>query len=369
MSEKSRMSVLLAAGGTGGHVMPALRVAQEGRAEGHRVVLVTDARGQGFVGEKTEGEVNVVRASGLASRHPGAVISMLYANAVGLWQSLRLMRRIRPQVVIGFGGYPSLPPVVAAILLRIPVVLHEQNARLGRANRVLRPFVRATGRVAPPLAGPKDHLVGLPLRDAVIEAASLPHPKTNRHGPFRILLFGGSQGANLLDTVVPEALSRLSEPMRARLDLVHQARPDNEAAVVEAYRAAGIAATVAPFFDDLPKQIARAHLVIARAGASTVAEISLIGRMAIFFPLKTSGGHDQAENIADLCARGGAIKLEGDAQTSERLLPCLAEVIEEPSLSLSYASKARATGIADASQRLLALALRVGKGSSNGEVV
>jgi len=356
--------VLLAAGGTGGHLFPAEALAAALATRGVAVELATDARAVGYGGKFPVRAVHMIPSA--TPRGPfgyaqaGAVISLGVAKAYGL------LGRLRPAAVVGFGGYPSIPAVLAAGLRRIPSVIHEQNGVMGRANRLLAPRVTAiatsfAGVVdADPALAAKATRTGNPLRPAVL-AAIAPYAPPEPNGPLRLLAFGGSQGARIMSDVVPPAVERLDPAVRARLSVVQQARPEDLERVRATYARLGVAAEVAPFFQDLPARIAAAHLVVSRSGASTVAELAALGRPAALVPLPHALDQDQLANARVLEAAGGAILLRQDVFTPERLDQEIAALAANPARLAAMASGARSAGAPDAADRLADLVMRVAK--------
>ena len=274
----------------------------------------------------------------------------------GTHKARRLVRAMRPRAAVGFGGYPTVPPVLAATQLKVPTILHEQNAVMGRANRFLARRVQAIAKgfdnlsIADAGVAAKARLIGNPVRPSVIEAAALPFPLST--GLLHLLVTGGSQGARVMSDVVPAAVALLDAGERARLAVVQQARGEDEARVGAAYAAMGLAAEVRPFFADLPMRIAAAHLVVARAGASTVSELAAIGRPAILVPFPHALDQDQAANAALLAATGAAIVVKQPAFTPEWLAAELRRALADPASLARRAEAARAAGITDAAERL-----------------
>ena len=276
------------------------------------------------------------------------------------------MRRARPLAVVGFGGYPTVPPMLAAAQYNIPTILHEQNAVMGRANRFLSARASAIATGFPDLTSfdlrLRDKLthVGNPLRPMVIEAAGLPTPGTD-DGVLRLLVTGGSQGARVMSDIVPQALALLATEARARLCVVQQARAEDIERVVAAYKAAGVQHEVAAFFKDLPLRIARSHLVIGRAGASTVSELAAIGRASILVPLPGSLDQDQAGNASVLAKPGSAdVVMQADF-TPQKLAGLLSEALDQPEVLTERGEAAKTVGVLDAADRLAALVMRVAK--------
>jgi UDP-N-acetylglucosamine--N-acetylmuramyl-(pentapeptide) pyrophosphoryl-undecaprenol N-acetylglucosamine transferase len=354
--------VVVAAGGTGGHLFPAeaLSVALIGR--GITVDLVTDERANrygAFPGRAT----HIVASATFAGRDPVSVLRTTARLGRGVMQASHLLGKLRPAAVIGFGGYPTIPPVLAAWLRRIPTVIHEQNAVLGRANRFLGPRVQAIatgfrGLFAdqPRLAAKATH-TGNPIRPAVVEAAAIPYPDTA--DAFRILAFGGSQGARVMADIVPAAIEFVPMAVRARLAVTQQARDEDVARVRAAYERMGVAAEVEPFFGDLPRRMASSHLVLARSGASTVAELAAIGRPAILVPLPHALDQDQRANAGMLDRVGGAIMMEQTRFTPDRVAAEIARLAADPAKLAAMAAAAQGQGILDAADRLADLVLRV----------
>jgi UDP-N-acetylglucosamine--N-acetylmuramyl-(pentapeptide) pyrophosphoryl-undecaprenol N-acetylglucosamine transferase len=281
------------------------------------------------------------------------------------------MRRIRPAAVVGFGGYPTLPPVLAATLRRIPTVIHVANAVMGRANRLLSSRVRAIATSFPdmtldPALAAKATFTGNPLRPRVIAAAAQPFAAPDAAGPFRLLVTGGSQGARVMADIVPPAVERLTAELRARLRIVQQARDEDEQRVAETYARLGVNAEVAPFFADLPARIAASHLIVSRSGASTVAEVAAIGRPAFLIPLPHALDQDQLANATALAKAGGALVLRQDTLTPDSLAAEIAALAADPARLAAMAAGAKSAGALDAAERLADLVLRVARLKSAG---
>jgi UDP-N-acetylglucosamine--N-acetylmuramyl-(pentapeptide) pyrophosphoryl-undecaprenol N-acetylglucosamine transferase len=355
--------VLLAAGGTGGHLFPAEALAEALAGRGLAVDLATDERAERYGRQFPARQIHIVPSATLRGR---GVISIARTGAVlafGLLRAHSLLGRIRPAAVVGFGGYPTVPPVLAATLRRVPTIIHEQNAVMGRANKLLAPRV---SRIAltfsgvldrmPALAGKAAH-TGNPVRPAVAAAAATPYPALQSDGLFRLLVFGGSQGARIMAEIVPAAIERLDPALRVRLLLAQQARSEDMAQVRQNYARLNISAEVAPFFPDLPARIAAAHLVVSRSGASTVAELAAIGRPGILVPLPHALDQDQHANAAVLERVSGAIRLRQDDFTPERLASEIAGLATDPQRLGAMAVAARSAGAIDAAERLADLVL------------
>lgn len=356
--------VVLAAGGTGGHLFPAQALAEELRRRGLRVELVTDTRAQKYTEHFPADRVHVIAS---ATPRGGSLLGKLQAGLTlgrGTLQARSLLKRLKPTIVVGFGGYPTVPPVMAATMLKIPTVLHEQNAVLGAANRALARRVTAIATGFGRLGGADGVLrakardVGNPVRPAVLAAAAIPYPAFGDAG-FSVLITGGSQGARVFADIVPEALALMPPEARAKMHIVQQARPEDVARVKAAYAASGTDAVVESFFADLPARMAAAHLVVARAGASTVAELAVIGRPAILVPFPHALDQDQAANAAEL-EKSGAVKVIRQPDfTAPWVAQALEQALDNPASLTQRASAAKAQGRADAASRLADLVLSV----------
>ena len=363
---KTTNGVLIAAGGTGGHLFPAEALAVALARRGVAVALATDSRAARHAGKFPAGSVHVIPSATVRGKNPFSLARSGIVLACGLLKAYFKLPRLRPAVVVGFGGYPTVPPLLAATVRNIPTVIHEQNAVMGRANRMLARRVRAiaTGFAGilnqePALAAKATH-TGNPVRPAVIEAARTPYPPLDATGTVQLLVFGGSQGARVMADIVPPAVERLEPQLRKRLKIVQQAREEDLARVRESYDRLKVAAEVAPFFSDLPARMASSHLVVSRSGASTVAELSAIGRPAILVPLPHALDQDQRANAGVLMAAGGAIRLDQAEFTPDRLASKIAALAAEPARLARMAAAAKATGSIDAADRLADLVLRVG---------
>jgi UDP-N-acetylglucosamine--N-acetylmuramyl-(pentapeptide) pyrophosphoryl-undecaprenol N-acetylglucosamine transferase len=356
--------VLIAAGGTGGHLFPAEALAHALARREIPVHLVTDERATRYGGGFPADAVHVIKAAtptgGNLFSRARAVLTLLG----GTTNARALLRRVKPRVVIGFGGYPTVPPLLAATMLGIPAIVHEQNAVLGRANRLLARRVQRIATGFPTLGRLDTKLktkcveTGNPVRPAVLDAARLPYPGPMR-GRFCVLVVGGSQGARIMADVVPSAIEALSAEQRARLVIVQQARGEDEARVRDIYARLGAEAEIAPFFADLPRRMAEAHLVIARAGASTVSELATIGRPAILVPYPHALDQDQSANAAHLAVTGAADVIAQSSFTPDYLAAKLAEALAHPESLTKRATAAKQAGIPDAADRLADLVLEV----------
>ena len=359
--------VLIAAGGTGGHLFPAQALANALARRDVTVDLATDARAAPFARDFPCRTIHVIPSSAVRGRDPLSLIVTAGIIGGGITKSLLVFGQARPSVVVGFGGYPTLPPLMAARMRRIPTIIHEQNAVMGRANRLLAKRVTAIATGFKGIAlgeelAAKATWVGNPVRPAVILASSQPYQPPQAGGPLRLVVFGGSQGARIMAEIVPPAISQLEPALWSRLHIVQQARAEDEEAAKKAYAERGVSAEVAPFFSDLPTRMAAAHLVIARSGASTVAELAAIGRPSILVPLPGALDQDQMANAGILEQAGGAIRLPQDAFTPSRLASELSALFAEPPRLAAMAAAAKQTGTLDAAERLADLVLKVAKG-------
>lgn len=354
--------IMLAAGGTGGHLFPAEALSHALHARGARVMLMTDTRAAAYAGSFPAEAVHAVPAATPSGRSPLKMAGAVLKLAQGTFAARRVIGRVKPAVLVGFGGYPTVPPVLGASLAGVRTVIHEQNAVMGRANRFLagRATLIATGfaevgGVAEPLRAKCRH-VGNPVRPAVLEAARQDYDAPGE-GIIGLLVFGGSQGARVMADIVPQAVQLLTAAERARLAIVQQARAEDDGRVRGIYDGLGIRATISPFFKDLPAQMAASHLVIGRSGASTVAELTVIGRPAILVPLPGSLDQDQAANAAFLEKAGGAMRILQPDFTPQRLAAELSRMIAQPAHLTAMAANAKSAGIPDAADRLADLVI------------
>jgi UDP-N-acetylglucosamine--N-acetylmuramyl-(pentapeptide) pyrophosphoryl-undecaprenol N-acetylglucosamine transferase len=363
MQEPERAPVLVAAGGTGGHLFPAEALAAVLVKRGIAVHLVTDHRAARFGGAFADDAVHVVASATLRARNPVALTGTAAMLGLGLLQARTLIGRLRPAAVIGFGGYPTIPPVLAAAWRGVPSLIHDANAVIGRANRFLAPRVTAIATTFPdvfasePVLSLKATLTGNPVRAAVVAAMATPYQAPS--DKLRLIIFGGSQGARIMADIVPSAIGRLDAGQRARLQVTQQAREEDLGRVREAYARHSVAAEIAAFFPDLPARIAASHLVISRAGASTVAELAAIGRPSILVPLPHAIDQDQYANAGVLERAGGALRLSHDAFTPERLASGIAALAAAPQRLAAMAAAAKSVGRLDAADRLADLVVQV----------
>jgi UDP-N-acetylglucosamine--N-acetylmuramyl-(pentapeptide) pyrophosphoryl-undecaprenol N-acetylglucosamine transferase len=340
--------ILLAAGGTGGHLFPAAALAQELARRGYAVELATDIRAEKYGVEFPARAIHRIPSATLTSRNPIAVAATFSRLGIGFLGARRLLKEINPRAVIGFGGYPTLPPIIAASMLKIPTAIHEQNAVMGRANRLLSRFVDKIALSFKPTkllradAEAKVRVTGTPVRDAVLAYRKVAYTPPAPGQRLLLLVFGGSQGAHFFSEAMPPTLELLPGEMRERLTVVQQAREEDLDQLRAAYKKAGIAVHLAPFFRDLPERIAQTHLVIARAGASTVAELMAIGRPCLLVPLPHALDNDQLENATRLEQGGGGWCIRQSELTPERLSKELERLFSSPEVLAKAAEKAKA---------------------------
>jgi len=358
--------ILLAAGGTGGHLFPAAALAAALGKRGAEAELATDDRalkyGQDFPARAIHAFPSATTTGAGALSKARAAVTL----GAGVAAALIKMRRIGPRAVVGFGGYPTVPPVLAASLLGIPTILHEQNAVMGRANRFLSPRVSMVACGFPELKGAdaatqaKTRYTGNPVRPAVLAAAEIPYPDFAAQR-LRVLVTGGSQGARVMADVVPEALALLGADERQWIRLTQQARGEDKARVAAACARMSFPVEIAEFFSDLPTRIAASHLVIGRAGASTVSELAVIGRPSVLVPFPHALDQDQTANAAALAASGGAVVVPQTEFTPERLAAIFRKALASPAKLIASAQAAKAVGVPDAADRLAELVLRIAR--------
>ena len=355
--------IALAAGGTGGHVFPALSLAEALCARGHEVLVLTDKRGNAF--EAADAPWTVVRIRASSPSKPGllAKIGAVGLLGLGVFDARRALKNFQADGVVGFGGYPSVPAVFAGSWLNKPAILHEQNAVLGRANRwlVARAAVVATSFDATLGAdggGQPVERTGNPVRAAILAHRVTPYQVPTGEADIRLCVFGGSLGARVFSDLVPAALALLPCDLRARIALTQQCRPEDLERVGDFYGDLGLRADLRAFFDDIPDRLAAAHLVITRAGASSVSELAVIGRPAILVPYPHAMDDHQSRNAAAMETAGGGWTMPESGLTAERLAARLAALLSDPAGLEMAASAARRFGVPDAVDRLADLVLR-----------
>jgi UDP-N-acetylglucosamine--N-acetylmuramyl-(pentapeptide) pyrophosphoryl-undecaprenol N-acetylglucosamine transferase len=363
------MNITLAAGGTGGHMVPAHALAAELKSRGHGVMLVTDERGAKIPALFEDVPTHILPAGRLGGG-PIGWIKAAFAVLKGRSEAKRLYKQFTPDAVVGFGGYPAFPALLAANSLGIPTILHEQNAVLGRVNRLLAGGAHAVAtayteidRLKPSHAG-KVELVGNPVRESVSRLGTMPFPEFDETAPLKILITGGSQGATVLGAVVPDALGMLPPKLRHRLQVVQQCRPDDIEAVRNRYAALNIPAELLTYIEDMPDRIGEAHLVIARAGASTIAELTAAGRPAILIPLPIATDDHQTANAREMAKAGGARMIPQSEFTPEVLAAQIEAIAGDAQALTNAAERALSVGRPHATQDLADLVERVAGGKA-----
>ncbi|MFN9439382.1 MAG: undecaprenyldiphospho-muramoylpentapeptide beta-N-acetylglucosaminyltransferase [Brevundimonas sp.] len=351
MQGQTRTAVL-AAGGTGGHMFPAEALARELTGRGWRVVLATDRRGETYAHAFPAEERLALDAA--TGRGPLGLLKAGVEILKGVLQARSAFARLGVEVVIGFGGYPSAPALLAALSQGRPTLIHEQNAVLGRTNRLLAGRVRAVASAFPTLekapAGVTPRLVGSPVRAEI--AALFDQPYVAPTDRIRVLVTGGSQGARVLSETVPQALAALPPALRDRLEVQQQSRPETLETALKLYNNAGIVCEVAPFFGNMAGRLGAAHLVIGRAGASTCAELAVAGRPSVLVPLKIATDDHQRLNARHLVAAGAAEMILEDELTVARLTGVVTAMLADPAALAARAAAARLVAIPDAARRL-----------------
>ncbi|MCY4258630.1 MAG: undecaprenyldiphospho-muramoylpentapeptide beta-N-acetylglucosaminyltransferase [Rhodobacteraceae bacterium] len=355
MSRPDPPLIALATGGTGGHVFPARALAETMLDRNWRVVMFVDRRGLRYLDNMPDAVcVHTIPSATHAGKGLGGLVTVPFRILSGLFAAMVMLLRDRPAVQVGFGGYTTFPPVLAGWLLRIPSLLHEQNAQLGLANRVL---VRLTRRLATATENPDVPQgvtavrTGTPVRAAIRRCSDVaytpPAPVRNR-----ILIMAGSQGAAFFDSVVPEAIAQIESGLCRTLVLTQQFRAGAADRLLRRYTSLGVTADIQPFIHDIPEQLAACQLVIARAGASSLAEICAIGRPAILVPLAQSAGHHQIANARSLEAAGAAICLEESEASPERLAGAMTSFLADADGAARMADAARSLAVTDAADAL-----------------
>ena len=369
MSEQSlasRKIAVIAAGGTGGHLFPAQALAQVLKGRGWRIILATDERTQALA-ETFPAEKRIAVRSATLSGSLMHRIGALFTLAFGVVQARGVLSAVDPAVVVGFGGYPSLTTMVAAVSQGRRTVIHEQNAVLGRANALLAPRVTAVGCAfptllkAPAAVHARATIVGNPVRPEILALRDLPYDPPGDTGPLRLLVTGGSQGARLLSELVPAAVAALPEAIRLRLEVQQQTRAESLELARKTYADAMVKAEIAPFFRDMAGRLASAHLVIGRAGASTVGELAVAGRPSILVPLKVALDDDQGQNARLLAKAGAAEVAREEDLTKAALAAALEALLTNPARLSRLAAAARGAATPDAAERLADLVERTAR--------
>ncbi len=349
--------IILVAGGTGGHLFPAEALARELRARDYTLALFTDRRG-GYGGDLEAVDTHQIRAGRVTTGGLGQRLRGAAELALGAWQARKLLRELNPSVVVGFGSYVSVPTVLAATRAHFATVIHEQNALLGRANRLLARGVTAIATSFQDVGGirpetrPKVTLTGNPVRKGILAIRDQPYPPLPKGGPMLVLVLGGSQGAAVFSDVIPAGLARLTRSLRARLQLSQQCRPEDLERVRKAYANLGLKAELAAFFEDMPEKLGNAHLVICRSGASTVAELAAAGRPAILVPLPHAMDDHQTANARAAETAGAAVLMPQTKFTPHTLAVRLKLWLDSPLGLRRMAERAHALGRPDSAARL-----------------
>lgn len=349
--------IFLAAGGTGGHVFPAEALARELLGRGYRVALITDQRGGKFGDDLVQVPVHRIHASSLGKGLINRLRSIM-AMGLGVWQARNLVNKLSPAAVVGFGGYPSIPTLYAAARVNVPIILHEQNAVLGRANRAMLGKARAIATSFPRVVGVKETQTvkvvqtGNPVRPAFAALRPSPYEQIREDGSMRLLIMGGSLGARVFSHVVPQAVALMPDHLRRRLIIAQQCRAEDLESARAAYAGAGIEADLKTFFTDVPQRMADAQLVICRSGGSTVAELTAIGRPAILVPYPHGHANEQMANAEAVAEAGGAWIIPEHAFTAEALAVRLESLLTLPGSLAKTAAAARAWGTVTAADNL-----------------
>ena len=349
---------VVAAGGTGGHMFPAQALAETLTARGWRVVLATDERGELYADKFPAEEKLFLSAATFKKGDPVGMIRAGFAILAGVMQARKAFKRLNPAIVVGFGGYPSLPALLAATGQKRPTVIHEQNAVLGRVNRFMAPKVTElacafpTLEMASPAAKTRAHVIGSPVRPAIQALYDQPYEAPGEEGPIRLLITGGSQGARLLSELLPEAVIRLPEDIRMRLEIQQQTRAESMDNARRLYANALVKAEIAPFFRDMAGRLGKAHLVVGRAGASTVCELAVAGRPSILVPLKIAADDHQRFNARLLEDAGAAAVALEDELTTDTMAGALNALLRDGPRLARMAASAHAAGTPDAAEKL-----------------
>ncbi len=334
-------TIVLCAGGSGGHIFPAEALATKLLEQRIKVILLTDKRGKAF---EASDKIQVVRVKGEAftGRSIFGKVFALFALGLGMIQSFFILRNLKPLAVVGFGGFASIPGGMGAYLARVPLIIHEQNAVLGRANRLLakkaKLVITSFKKTSKLPRGVKTSYIGMPVRQQIAKKAGAPYPKFSANGKIDILVIGGSQGARILSDVVPAAIRLLPKDIQKKLVICQQCRKEDLERVKSAYKGTGAKVTLASFFDDIPDKMAKAHLIISRSGASSMAEIFAIGRPAILVPFKYAADDHQSANALALKEKGGGWLMNENGFTPAALAERLESLFENTDVLKNAAS-------------------------------
>lgn len=361
-----KKTIILTAGGTGGHLFPAISTARELINSGHQVIILSDERAGIYFNEP---DIDLITIQSATPSGGGIMKKIRSAITIlkGVLQAKNYLKKIKPNAIIGFGGYPTVPPILAAKWLKIPIIIHDQNMIIGRANIFLLKFAKSMAVVSdnvrnvPVSENHKVEITGNPLRKEVLLASERSYPMLTPENTINLLIFGGSQGAKILSEKIPPIVINLPRTLKKRIRITQQARAEDVVKVKTMYEKAGIPAEVAPFFSDLPKKIADSHLVIARSGATTVSELAVIGRPSILVPLAASLDGDQAENAKKLQHIGAAWILREKELSDYKLSALLTRLLLDRDHLIHSAKMAKSIAISDGAHRLANLALKYSK--------
>lgn len=353
-------TIVIAAGGTGGHMFPAQALAESLLSLGWRVILSTDARGARYTGGfPDEVEVEVLPSATFARGGILAKAFVPFRLLAGFLGARGNFKRLKPAVVVGFGGYPSFPAMAGAYSMGLPRILHEQNGVLGRVNQLFakRVNIVACGTWPTKLPdGVEGQHTGNPVRQAILDRAEAAYIPPGDY-PMSILVIGGSQGARILSQVVPAALAMLPDDLKAHLRVSHQARDEDAGAAREIYDTSGLQVEIEPFFADVPARLAECQLVVSRSGASSVADISVIGRPAIFVPLAAAIRDEQTANATASVEAGAAVVIQERELAAEMLAKEVETILRDPQRATAMTQAALSVATPDATERLTALVL------------
>ena len=368
-------TIVLAAGGTGGHVFPAAALSDELRALKYNPVFITDNRGQEFQGALAKIPIHYISAASPSGKNPFKIMMAVWRLYRGYRQARKLYKQLKPTVVIGFGGYPSVPALMAAQRMKIKTIVHDQNAVFGRANRMLARKANVIATSFPEIANikPKKRqqviYTGNPVRPAIAKIHAIDKKIFSTTSSIHILVTGGSQGAQILGDVVPQALSFLNEKLRARLRVIQQARAEQVPQLQNQYDKIGVKAHVMSFVDDMPKELKKTHIAICRAGGSTVAEMACTGTPTIFIPLPSATDDHQSKNTDQLVRAGGSWMMPQITLRPTTLADRLTTLLKSPEMIASASAKAKSCSIPDAHKKLANIVQNMVQGSDDIKAV
>lgn len=358
MAEEKKLTVVLAAGGTGGHIFPAEALANELTSRKHKVVLVTDARREQYTFTKQNNmDVYVVSSASPGGGIKGK-IKAVPSILVGILQAVKLLKKIKPDVVVGFGGYPSFPTMIASYWLKIPSVIHEQNSVLGRVNRILSCSAKKIATSFEKVSHIKKCdqkkvvMVGNPVRPNIKAVREVSYPELKDSENLHILVTGGSQGAAIFSEIVPTAIASLPDAIKSRIRIDQQCRPEDIEKVRAIYKKENISADLASFFNDMPSRLAACHLLICRSGASTISEVTVTGRPAIFIPYMYAMDDHQTSNARALADKGAGFIVPQNIARADVIAEHIKNFFSKPDVLIQTALNAFEMGLPDADKRL-----------------